>query len=77
MAAYSKPDVKEQMHGLDAKQALQCLTEGPTTFCLEMAFKVGAEKMATAIAEAGNKYKVLSTFKMFVVRVGRLMHSVV
>ncbi|GKY94062.1 hypothetical protein MPSEU_000372800 [Mayamaea pseudoterrestris] len=52
IAAYSKPTLKEQMQGLDEKQAIDCLKEGPTTFCIEMAFKVGAEKMAAAIAEA-------------------------
>jgi hypothetical protein len=53
VAAYAKPTLKETMRGLNDKQVLECLKEGPTTFSLEMSFKVGAEKMAAAIAEAG------------------------
>jgi hypothetical protein len=54
VAAYSDASLKDKMQGLkNDKQMLNCLQEGPTSFCIEMAFKVGAEKMATAIAEAG------------------------
>lgn len=53
VAAYSNPSLKDEIKGLGEKQALECLKNGPTTFCIEMAFKVGAEKMAAAIAEAG------------------------
>ena len=70
MAAYSKPDIKEEMKGLDGAKALQCLKEGPTTFCLEMAFKVGAEKMAAAIAKAGNDGLVEHGSMMIFVRAG-------
>ena len=59
VAMYS--DFKEKMASIGksadkGKKALQALRDGaqesPTTFMLEMSFKVGSEKMASAIADA-------------------------
>jgi hypothetical protein len=59
VAMYS--DFKEKMASIGrsadkGKKALQSLRDGaqesPTTFMLEMSFKVGSEKMASAIADA-------------------------
>lgn len=56
---YGSEEVKDELSGISKKaekQALQVLRNGakqhPTTFALEMNFKVGAEKMANAIAES-------------------------
>jgi hypothetical protein len=57
VAAYCQGALKDKLRGLSDSQALEYLKEGPTTFCIEMAFKVGAEKMASAIAEAGTSWK--------------------
>lgn len=60
VAMYGSGKLKEMLGGLsqskDHKAALQALQDGAkadnTTFLLEMNFKVGAEKMASAIAES-------------------------
>lgn len=60
---YSSESLKEELGKLSkGKEAAQSLRSGakenPTSFLLEMNFKVGAEKMANAIAESVNpRYK--------------------
>jgi Chalcone isomerase-like len=53
---YCREEVKERLSSSSREEALECLRQGAqenaTSFLLNMNFKVGAEKMASAIAES-------------------------